>query len=452
MSDIPRKENKMGVLPVRRLILGMAFPPMLSMLVGSLYNIVESIFVARISDHLLAAITLVFPIQMLLVSMGVGTGVGINSLIARRLGEKRQDDANSAAAHGFFVALINWVIFALFGLFFADDFLALFTSDRYILENGLIFYKIISVGSLFFFISVVIERILQATGNMLFPMIFNLVGGVINIVLSPILILGMFGVPRYGMQGAGMAVLISQFVVMIVALILLFGFKHHVQVKIRGLKISGSIFREIYSVGLPSVVMMSVGSVMSAALNAILIIHSEIAVAIMGIFFRINSFVFMPAFGLNQGALPVMAYNFGARNKTRLLEALKFTLMIAVGITLIGTAIMIIFSRQILMLFSATPEMLAIGIPAMRMFSITFVFAGFTIVVGTLFQALAHGIFSMIVSLMRQVIIVIPLAYILLNYVGITAAWASFPIAEFLAAILSLVFLRHIYKKDISKL
>ncbi|MDR0851280.1 MAG: MATE family efflux transporter [Clostridiales Family XIII bacterium] len=456
--DLIQKENKMRVKPIKGLVLGMSFPPMISMLVGALYNIVESVFVARVSEDALTAVTLFFPAQMMLISVGVGTGVGLNSLIARRLGARKQDEANSAASHGFLCALINWIIFAVFGLFFVDDFLRLFTDDPFIFSSALIFGRIVTIGSLFVFISVTIERILQSTGNVLFPMIFNIVGAVLNMILAPTLILGLFGLPGYGVQGAGMAVVITQFMVMLIAIIMLFGFKHHVKVQLRGFRPRLRTLKDIYAVGVPSIVMMSVGSFMMAGLNAILLTFSptkdlgETAVAILGIYYRINSFVFMPVFGLNQGAMPVIAFNFGAKQKSRLMEAYKFSLSIAVGIMLVGMAILLICAPQILHLFSATPDMYALGVPALRIFSLSFITAGFAVVTVSLFQALAHGFFSMFVSLLRQIILVLPLTYVLIVNFGVTSAWASFPIAEVLSSVLTVFLLRYVYKKEIKNL
>ncbi|MDR1953659.1 MAG: MATE family efflux transporter [Clostridiales Family XIII bacterium] len=445
-------ENKMGVMPIRRLIISMSFPAMISMIVAALYNIVESIFVASISEAAMAAITLVFPVQMMQVSFAVGTGVGLNSLISRRLGEKRQKEADSAASHGFVIALINWAIFAAFGIFFAKGFIGLFTNDPFILENATVYCRIVVIGSLFQFVSVCCERILQATGNMLFPMIFNLTGAVLNIVLSPILILGLFGFPKLGVMGAGLACISCQFVAMVIALILVFRFKHHVHIRFRGFRVHGDTLRDIYAVGVPSIVMLSIGSIMIAGLNAILIGYSAAAVAVLGVYFRLNSFIFMPVFGLNQGSLPVMGYNYGAKNRQRLISAYKTAVTIAVTIMAIGTAIFWIFPRQLMMLFSATPEMMEIGLPALRIISLCFVSAAFSIVTSGMFQALAHGLLSMLVSLLRQLILVVPLTYLLLRYMGIAFSWASFPLAEFLSLILTVCFLRYIYKKEIKSL
>ena len=451
-QNLSEKENKMGVLPINKLIWSMSIPAMLSMFINALYNIVDSIFVARISESALAAVTLVFPVQMLIVSVGVGTGVGINSLIARRLGAKRQEEANRAADHGFILGFFSWVIFAIFGFFFSKPFIGLFTDDPFIYENASVYLTIVTTLSFFAFMAVVTEKVLQATGNMLFPMIFNILGAVINIILDPILIFGLFGLPKLGVAGAAIATVIGQMAAMIVALFMLFHYDHHVQISFRKFKLKWKIIKDIYVVGIPSIIMLSIGSLMTTCLNAILIRFTETAVAVLGAYFRLNSFIFMPIFGLNQGTLPIMGYNYGAKNKDRLMTAYKSGLKIAIVIMAIGTAIFWLFTEQLLMMFSASPEMLEIGIPALRIISICFVAAAFSIITTGMFQALAHGFLSMMVALLRQLIMVVPLTYILTWQFGLGAAWFSFPIAEIGSTIITLIFLRYIYNKEIKPL
>jgi putative MATE family efflux protein len=444
-------ENKMGVMPVPKLIVTMALPAIISMIVGAMYNVVESIFVARIGASSLTAMTYVLPVQMFMISVGIGSGVGLNSLISRRLGQKRQDEANLAASHGFFIALFNWAIFALFGIFFAEKFLALYSSDPYILSSAVLYCRIVTICSLFSFITVATERILQSTGNMIYPMIFNLVGAGLNIILSPILILGLLGVPRLGIIGAGIAAIICQFTSMIIALTLLFKGKLLIKIQLRGFRLNGRILKDVYKVGLPSIIMMSIGSVMTIGVNAILRFN-PVAVAVFGIYFRINSFVFMPIFGLNQGALPVMGYNYGARNRKRLMTAWKTTSAIAITLMGVGTLAFWVFTRPILHLFSADAEMMEIGVPALRYVSLGFVFAAYAIETSTVFQALAHGLLSMFVSILRQIVLCLPMTWILLTHFGLNAAWFSFSIGEVGAAILTTFFFIRIYKKEIKTL
>ena len=443
------RENKMGTLPVSRLVITMSIPAAVSMLVGALYNIVESVFVARISEDALAAITLVFPVQMFMVSIGVGSGVGLSSLISRRLGERLKGEADRASSHGFIVALGNWVIFAVFGLFFARPFIELFTQNAYICDNAALYCKMVTIGSLFSFISIACERILQATGNMMFPMIFNISGAALNIILSPILILGLLGIPRLEILGAGLAALISQCFCMILALVLLFRFKHPVTIRFRGFRLRPGTIKDIYSVGLPTMVSMSINSAMITGMNAILIGYSEAAIAVFGLYYRINSFAFLPLFGMNQGALPVMGYNYGAKYKQRLTDTIKTTITIAVCIMIIGTAVFWIFTPQLLALFSATPEMIDIGIPALRIISIGFIFAAYNIAVQAFFQALNHGALSMFVSLLRQMVLALPLAWLFLRIAGIHYTWVAFPLAEIGAATLTAIFMYRIFRHEV---
>lgn len=450
--NLTENENKMGVLPINKLIWTMSLPAMLSMFINALYNIVDSIFVAQVSESALAAVTLVFPVQMLIVSVGVGTGVGINSLIARRLGAKRQSEADSAADHGFILGIFSWFVFAVFGLFFARPFIGMFTKDPYIFENASLYMTIVTTLSMFSFVTIVTEKVLQATGNMLFPMIFNILGALINVALDPILIFGWFGLPEMGVLGAAIATVIGQFCSMLMALFLLFHYDHHVHISYRNFKFKMRTIKDIYVVGVPTILMMSIGSVMTTCLNGILIRYSATAVAVLGVYFRLNSFIFMPVFGLNQGTLPLMGYNYGAKNKDRLMQTYKNGLKIAFTLMAIGTAIFWLFTEQLLMLFNATPEMMALGVPALRTISICFVAAAYSIITTGMFQALAHGFLSMMVALLRQLILVVPLTYILVTFVGINAGWWSFPLAEIGSTAITIIFFRYIYNKEIKDL
>jgi putative MATE family efflux protein len=446
------KDNKLGVMPVRRLIIGMSIPAMISMLVGALYNVVESVFVAHISEAALAGLTLVLPVQNLLVSFGVGVGVGLNSFISRRLGEGNINDANRAAANGFILSLCNWVIFAVFGLFFADPFFSLFTDIPEVHESALLYCRIVLVGSIFPFISVNIERILQAEGNMIYPMLFNIVGAGMNCFLSPFLITGALGFPRFGVMGAGIACIISQFVATGVAVYFLFTKTKIVKIHLRNFAPSKYILKNVLVVAVPSALMMGVGSIMNALANAILISYSAAAVAVFGVYFRMQNFVFMPIFGLNQGAMPVMGFNFGAKNKKRLLGAYKFTVMIALIIMATGTVVFQAFPHAILGLFDASPEMLDLGIPALRIICLCFLPAAFSIVSASLFQALGHGFYSLAQSLLRQLIGVIPAMFLFMHFFGIRVVWAAFPLGEVISASVCAFLLGIIYRKEIKNL
>jgi len=450
-EDKKLRENKLGVAPIGRLILTMSSLPMISMLMNALYNIVESAFVAKISQGGMIAITLVLPVQMILINIGTGSGIGVSSLIARRLGAGRQDEANSAATHGIVIAFANWAIFALFGLFLARPFLSLFTHNDLILENAVLYCKVVTIGSLFVFIVLAIEKILQATGNMHFPMIFTITGAVLNTILSPVLILGLFGLPQLGVKGAAIACLASQFTSMCLALIFMFGFKHYVKPSLRGFRVDFRILRDIYAVGFPTIINMSMVSLMTMALNWI-VSYSEVAAAVLGVYFRLNSFAFMPIFGMSQGAMPVHGYNFGARNKARLIKAYKISILVSCSVMAVMMAVFWIFPTQLLGIFSATPEMIEMGVKALRVTSLAFLPGALAVATSCLFQGLAHGFMSLVVSLVRQMIMTVPLAVLFTHFFGITGVWWAIVIAEFVALLVVAGFFKRIYRIEIKDL
>ncbi|MBN7772411.1 MATE family efflux transporter [Clostridium aminobutyricum] len=445
------KENKMASMPVGKLMLGMAWPAMLSMFIQALYNIVDSIYVAKVSEASLTAVSLAFPIQMLMISVAVGTGVGVNSLIARRLGARRFEEANMAASHGFRIAFINWAVFALFGFFFSKMYMAAYTDSPYILEQGTAYLVIVTVCSLFVFVQVNTEKVLQATGNMLLPMACSLTGAIINIILGYILIFGHFGFPEMGVVGSAVATVVGQFISMCMGLVLLLGKKHEVTVKIRGFKFSGQITKDIYSVGFPSVVMQAIVSVMLFFVNGILA-FSETAVAVLGIYFKLNSFIFLPIFGLNQGAMPIIGYNYGAKNRDRLMKTYKLGFKISLVIMCIGTLLFLLLPAQLLLLFDASENMIIIGTPALRIISLCFLPAAFGIMTSTLFQATGHGMLSLWMSLIRQLVGIVPLAFLLTSIGGLALVWWAWPLAEILGTIYCIIFLNRLYKKEISTL
>jgi putative MATE family efflux protein len=450
-EDKQLRENKLGVAPIGRLILTMSSLPMISMLMNALYNIVESAFVAKISQDGMIAITLVLPIQLILINMGTGSGIGVSSLIARRLGASRQNEANSAATHGIVIAFANWAIFALFGLLLARPFLSLFTHNDIILENAVLYCKVITIGSLFVFIVLAIEKILQATGNMLFPMIFTITGAVLNTILSPILILGLLGLPQLGVKGAAIACIASQFTSMCIALIFMFGFKHYVRPSLHGFRVDFRILRDIYAVGFPTIVNMSMVSLMTMALNAI-VSYSEVAAAVLGVYFRLTSFAYMPIFGMSQGVMPIHGYNFGARNKARLLRAYKMSILVSCSVMAVMMAVFCLFPAQLLGIFSATPEMIEMGVHALRIVSLAFLPGALAVSTSCLFQGLAHGVMSLVASLVRQMILTVPLAIILTHFFGITGVWWAIVIAEFVSVLVVMGFFKRIYRIEIRDL
>lgn len=442
------KKNKMGTKSIGRLLASMAWPAILSMTINALYNIVDSIFVARLSEDALTAVSLMLPIHLLLVSLGVGTGIGINSLISRRLGEKEFEKANQAASTGIRLAFWGYLVFALIGLFFTEKFVGLYVSDGPVYENGVIYLKYISLGAIFILTQMITEKLLQATGNMIAPMIISMTGAIINIILDPILIFGLLGAPRLEISGAAIATLTGQFCAMSVGLIILLKKNHAVKIKLKGFKYDWETIKGIYAVALPTILMQSIGSIMILGYNSILA-SSVTAVAVIGVYFRLQSFIFMPVFGLTQGALPIMGYNYGAQNKERLVETYKKTLMGAVFIMTIGFALFQLIPETLLGMFSAKGEMLTMGIKALRIISICFIPAAYGIVSSVLFQATGNGIYSLFSALIRQLIGILPMAYFLNELGGVNMTWYAFPLAEILGTIYCTIMLRHLYKKVI---
>ncbi|MEG0924684.1 MAG: MATE family efflux transporter [Anaerovoracaceae bacterium] len=446
------EESKMGTMPINRLLSQMAWPAILSMTINALYNIVDSIFVAMISEDALTAVSLILPIHLLMISVGVGSGVGVNSLISRKLGARNFEDANKAASTSIRIALLNFVGFAVLGIFFATPFINSYQTNDFISENAIAYFKITTIFSCFLMIQIILEKVLQATGNMIAPMLFSLTGAIVNIILDPILIFGLFGAPKLGVPGAAIATVIGQFCAMCLAIFIVFTREHEVIIKVRGFKLDWKVVKDIYVVGLPSIIMQSIGSVMLIGYNAILATVSSTAVAVLGAYFKFQSFVFMPVFGLNQGAMPIMGYNYGARDKKRLMETYKKALVAAMVVMTLGMVIFQVFPRQLLMLFSASDDMIAMGVPALRIISICFIPAAFGIITSTFFQGTGHGVYSLMASVLRQLVGILPIAYFLVKTAGITASWLSFPIAELIGLTYSAVAARHLYKKEIKDL
>lgn len=442
------RENKMGSAPMLKLIISMSLPAMFSMLVQSLYNIVDSAFVAQLGEGALTAVSLAFPIQMLIVSVAVGTGIGLNSLVSRRLGEKNQAEANSAATHGILLGLFSGIIVAILGILFTRFFFECFTDNKTIIDMGYSYIIIITTMSFGSFIQINLEKTLQATGNMIYPMIFQLTGAITNIILDPIMIFGLFGFPKLGVLGASIATVTGQIIAMLLSLYVVFKKSHAVHITFKGFKLSSKTIKNIYAVGFPSMVMQSIGSVLIVGLNSILITFSDAAVSVLGIYYKLQSFIFMPVFGLTQGVMPIMGYNFGAKNKHRLLSALKIGSVIAILIMLFGTILFVSIPDKLLMIFNASEQMLEIGVKALRTISLCFVPAAIGIMFSTLFQAVGQGHKSLYISILRQLVIILPVAY-LLSKIGLYYVWYSFPIAEIFSLMVSIIFLSMLYKKTI---
>jgi len=445
-------QNKMGTLPVNKLLLTMSLPMIISMLVQAMYNIIDSIFVAQIGENALTAVSLAFPLQSLMIAVSVGTCVGVNALLSRSLGEKNQTAANHTAENGLFLAVLSYCVFCLFGLFGARLFFKTQTSNPVIIDLGTQYLSICCICSFGQFLEMMNERILQSTGRAIYSMFTQATGAIINIIMDPILIFGLFGMPKMGIRGAAVATVFGQ----ITAMLLAFYFNTHknpdVQINLRGFKPRAAIIRTIYQVGVPSIIMQSISSVMTLGMNKILIMFSETAVSVFGVYFKLQSFVFMPVFGLNNGMVPIIAYNLGARHKKRIMDTIKLSIASAVTIMLVGLAIFQLIPDKLLMLFNASDHMLEIGVPALRIISLSFLFAGFCIIVGSVFQALGNGIYSLIVSVARQLVCILPLAYIFAKVFGLQAVWFAIPLAEITSLVLSAALLKRIYDQKIKPL
>lgn len=440
------------------LIFSMALPAMVSMIINALYNIVDSIFVAQYSQSALAAVSLVFPLQTLVVAIGVGTGVGVNSLIARRLGEKRQMHANSAAEHGIALSIIGGIVFLVLGFGLSGVFVNAFGAAEDVSVQA-VQYSHIAVGlSIFVMISMMCEKVQQSTGNMIIPMMQGLTGAIINIILDPLMIFGIGPFPEMGVTGAALATVIGQIFGMLIGLWGVFKHQKVLKLNMRKFKWRLQTVKDIYRVGLPGIVMQSITSVMTAGMNGILIGFSQTAVNVLAVYFKLQTFVFMPVFGLNQGALPVMGYNYGARNKKRLFGAYRIALGTAVAIMLLGFVLFQLFPEPMLMMFvdrtdaAATQEMLTVGVPALKIISLSFVGAAFGIINSTVFQATARGMNSLIVSVCRQLVIILPAAWVLGRFVGLSAIWYSFPIAEIASFLISYLLLWREYQTELKYL
>lgn len=444
-------ENKMGTEPVPKLVATMAIPAMLSMLVGALYNVVDSFFVAKISENALTAVSLAFPIQILLIAVGVGTGVGINSLVSRRLGEDRHEEANSAATHGILLGVFNWILFAIFGLLFSKMYFQAFTNSKEIIEMGTTYLSIACIFSLGVFVEINIEKTLQATGNMIYPMISQLIGGITNIIVNPILVFGLLGAPKMGVTGSATATVIGETLAMLFAMFIIFTKDHEVKIDFHKFKINWNTVKNIYVVGFPSIVMQAIGSIMVMGMNEILISFNDTAVALFGIYFKLQSFVFMPVFGLNQGVMPIMGYNFGARKRQRLLSTIKIGSIVALVIMALGTLMFWIFPDKLLSLFNASQQMLDIGVPALRTISLCFIPAAMGIMFSTVFQAVGNGFSSLIISVLRQLIVLLPVAF-LLSKISLPAVWYAFPTAEIFSFAASIFLFTRLYQKKLKNL
>lgn len=442
------KENKMGTHKILPLLLAMSIPPTISMLINSLYNIVDSIFVARLGTEALTAVSLAFPIQNLILAVAVGSGVGVNSYIARKLGEKRGDIANKTAGNGITLAVIHYLILCILGILFIKIFFQLFTQDENILKVGIDYTYIVTFFSIGTIAQIAIEKILQATGNTLAPMYLQIIGAITNIILDPILIYGYFGLPAMGVKGAAIATIIGQITALLCSIYVLFFTKQDIKVSKYDFIIDRKIVKEIYSVGIPSFFIMSIGSFLVMGINFILAGISNLAVSLFGIYFKLQTFIYMPTSGVTQGAMPIMGYSYGARNPKRLSEVLNYSVIICVIINFLGSILFWIYPEEILQFFNATDEMLKMGIQTIRIISTSYSFGSICFIFSCFLQAIGKGIPSLTITMLRQLILLLPTAYIFGKIYGLTGVWVAFPTVEIVTCIISILMYRNFIKKD----
>ena len=445
-------ENKMGTMPINKLLISMALPMMISILVQALYNVVDSIFVAKLSENALTAVSMAFPVQNLMIGMATGIGVGMNALVSKNLGQKDQEGVNKAALHGIFLEFVNYLIFLCIGLFAVHKFMESQTNITEIVDYGTTYLRIVCICSFGIYTQMSFERLLQSTGKTILSMTTQLTGAVINIILDPILIFGLLGAPKLGIAGAAIATVIGQIVAGVFALVLNIKKNKEIHLHLNGFKLEKKYLGRILYVGIPSVLMVAIGSVMTYGMNIILMTFSSTAVAVFGAYFKLQSFVFMPIFGLNNGMVPIVAFNLGARNKERLVKTVKLSVCYAVGIMFVGLVILQTMPGTLLGFFNASEQMLAIGIPALRTISLSFVFAGFCVIASSTFQALGNGVLSMLLSFARQLLVLLPAAYFLSKLGNVNLVWWSFPIAEIMSVVVSIIFLKYLYNKVVKDL
>lgn len=436
-------------MPVNKLLISMSLPMMVSMLVQALYNVVDSIFVSRINENALTAVSLAFPIQTLMIAVAGGTCVGINAVLSKALGEKQQQKANETAVNGIVLMGISYILFLLVGLFGTRAFYLSQTKDAQIVQYGVEYLSIVCSCSIGLFAQFTFERLLQSTGRTFYIMITQGTGAIINIILDPIFIFGLFGMPRMGVAGAAVATVTGQIIAGTFALLINYKKNDDIQIKFKGLHLEREIVGQIYKIGVPSMIMQAIGSVMTYGMNLILISFTSTATAVFGVYFKLQSFVFMPVFGLNNGLVPILAYNFGAGRRDRFIKALKCGILYAVSIMFVGLVIFQTIPQVLLGFFEASDEMLRIGVPALRIICLSFLPAGFGIVCGTAFQALGNAVYSMIVSIARQLVVLLPAAYLLSLLGNVNYVWWAFPIAEVMSLTVTIIFLIRINRRVI---
>ena len=447
MAQETLRENKMGTMPENKLLLSMAVPMMISMLVQALYNIVDSIFVSRICEDALTAVSMAFPWQNIIISIAVGFGVGINALLSRALGQKNAERVNQVAVNGLLLAGLSYLLVLVAGLIGIRAYMRTQTDIETIVNYGITYLNICILCSFGVFIEITFERFLQATGRTVYSMITQLTGAITNIILDPILIFGLLGFPKLGIAGAAWATVIGQCVGAVVAVTLNHFKNPEVHLRLRHIRPNGRLMGEITAISIPSIIMSCISSLTCFVMNMILIAYSSTAVAVFGVYFKLQSFVFMPVFGLNNGMVPIIAYNYGAQKPERIHKTIRLGMVYAVAIMVVGLLVFQLIPKELLLMFDASDAMLEIGAPALRIMSLAFVFAGIGIVSGSSCQAFGYSVYSMLISIARQIVVLIPAAYLLSLTGVLRSIWFAFPIAEIFSLILSLFFLRTTLKK-----
>lgn len=439
-------------MPVPKLLISMSLPMIVSMLVQALYNIVDSMFVAQLNEAALTAVSLAFPIQNLMIAVAAGTGVGVNALLSKSLGEHKYETANRIAQNGIFLAILSSIVFAVLGILGSRFFFEIQTSDEQIIKYGVEYMSVITIASMGIFLQIIFERLLQSTGKTIFNMITQGTGAIINIILDPILIFGWFGLPAMGVTGAAVATVIGQIVAAIMGIIFNRKYNTEIHVTLRKFRPRGKTIGSIYKIGVPSIIMQSIGSVTTFGINKILLMFSSTAATVFGVYFKLQSFIFMPVFGLTNGMIPIVAFNYGARNKKRIYQTIKLSVAIAVGIMSVGLVIFQLIPATLLGLFEASETMLSIGVPALRIISLSFVFAGFCIVISSVFQALGNGVYSLIMSVARQIVVILPVAFLFAKLFGLDMVWYAYPIAEIASVLICVILLKRILKLKVKPL
>lgn len=442
-ENIQSKENKMGVMPVNRLLITMSLPMVISMLVQALYNIVDSVFVAQINEAALTAVSMAFPIQNLMIAVAAGTGTGVNALLSKSLGEKNKRMVDDTANMGVFLAICSYAVFAIIGIFLSRIYFAAQISDAQIIEYGDEYMSVICLFSFGLFGQIITERLLQATGRTIFTMFTQGIGAIINIILDPILIFGLLGLPAMGVTGAAAATVIGQIIAAILGFVCNAVYNHDITLSIKGIfTIDTTVISKVYRVGIPSIIMQSITSVMTFSLNKILAEFSSTAVAVFGVYYKLNSFIFMPVFGMNNGLVPILSYNYGARKPDRIKKTIKLGMKYAVAIMIFGLLLFELFPSGLLGIFDASQEMLSIGCVALRIIASSFVFAGVAIICSTVFQAIGNPLHSLIMSVCRQLLVIVPVAWRLSLSGRLELVWLAFPIAEFVSVAMSIFFMK----------